>query len=333
MDNTNSDSLSADLSWDRYWRGMKEGGQFGVGGASHPRLNQFWREYFSSIGAHAGPKKIIDIGSGDGAIVAAAIDTLGDDSVDLTCLDISRHALELLLQRYPDVDGIVANALHVPLASESFELVTSQFGVEYAGAAAFEEAARLVAPGGQLVLLAHHRSSVMYEDCSASLDAVEGLKACQFITRSIALFEAGFATLQGADRRPYDSAAQDLLPAYRELERIMRRYGKHVAGDTLLRLYEDVDNIHQHMERYDAAEILQWLARMDGELDGYTRIMGAMRDAALDEPQFRAVCEAVKDTGLTVQQALPLHSDDIGLPIAWVLTATRPSGQDANQTA
>lgn len=325
MDNTNSDSLSADLSWDRYWHGMKEGGQIGVGGANHLRLNQFWREYFSSIGTHSGPKKIIDIGSGDGAIVATAIDTLGDDSVDLTCLDISGHSVDLLRQRYPAVNGIVANALRIPLESESFELVTSQFGVEYAGAAAFEEAARLVAPGGQLVLLAHHRPGLMYEECSASLDAVEGLRACQFITRSITMFEKGFATLQGADRRPYDSAAQDLLPAYRELERIMQRYGTHIAGDTLLRLYEDVDNIHQHMERYDPAEILQWLTRLDSELDVYARIMGAMRDAALTEPQFLAICEAVKDAGLTVQQALPLHGDEVGLPIAWVLIANRPT--------
>jgi ubiquinone/menaquinone biosynthesis C-methylase UbiE len=333
MDNTNSDSLSANSSWDRYWRGMKEGGQFGVGGASHPRLNQFWREYFSSMGTLSTPKKMIDIGCGDGAVVAAAIDTLGYDSLQLTCLDISRHSLGLLRQRYPDVHGIVADALHVPLDSGSFDLVTSQFAVEYAGTAAFGEAVRLVAPGGQLALLVHHRSSVMYEDCSASLDAVEGLKACQFITRSITLFETGFATLQGADRMPYDSAAQDMLPAYRELERIMQRHGKHVAGDTLLSLYQDVDVIHQHMERYDAAEILQWLTRINSELDGYVRIMGAMRDSALSEPQFLAVSEAVKDAGLTVQQALPLRSDEIGLPIAWVLTAHRPHEKGADQTA
>jgi ubiquinone/menaquinone biosynthesis C-methylase UbiE len=236
-------------------------------------------------------------------------------------------------QRYPDVDGVVADALHIPFDSWSFDLVTSQFGVEYAGRAAFVEAARLVAPGGQLALLVHHRASIMYEDCSASLDAVEVLKACQFIARSITLFETGFAMLRGADRSPYDAAAQDMLPAYRELERIMQRRGKHVAGDTLLRLYEDVDTIHQHMEQYDPAEILRWLAKMDTELDGYARIMRAMRDAALSEQQFLAVSEAVKDAGLTVQQALPLRGDEVGLPIAWVLTAHRPHGQGTNQTA
>jgi hypothetical protein len=139
--------------------------------------------------------------------------------------------------------------------------------------------------------------------------------------------------LRGADRSPYDAAAQDMLPAYRELERIMQRRGKHVAGDTLLRLYEDVDTIHQHMEQYDPAEILRWLAKMDTELDGYARIMRAMRDAALSEQQFLAVSEAVKDAGLTVQQALPLRGDEVGLPIAWVLTAHRPHGQGTNQTA
>jgi ubiquinone/menaquinone biosynthesis C-methylase UbiE len=308
MDNTNSDSLSADSSWDRYWRGMKEGGQFGVGGASHPRLNQFWREYFSSMGTLSAPKKMIDIGCGDGAVVAAAADTLGDECLQLTSLDISRHSLDLMRQRYPDVDGVVADALHIPFDSWSFDLVTSQFGVEYAGRAAFVEAARLVAPGGQLALLVHH-------------------------PRSITLFETGFAMLRGADRSPYDAAAQDMLPAYRELERIMQRRGKHVAGDTLLRLYEDVDTIHQHMEQYDPAEILRWLAKMDTELDGYARIMRAMRDAALSEQQFLAVSEAVKDAGLTVQQALPLRGDEVGLPIAWVLTAHRPHGQGTNQTA
>jgi len=303
---------------------MKEGGQFGIGGASHPRLGEFWREFFQSVEQPSGQAKMIDIASGEGAVAATAIDTLGNDSVDLTCLDISQHAVGILREQFPSADGIVADARSIPLASGSFDIVTSQFGVEYAGIEAFEEAVRLVAPGGQLVLLAHHRSSVMYEECSASLDAVEGLKACQFIRRSITMFEKGFATLQGADRRPYDSAAQDLLPAYRKLERIMQRYGTHVAGDTLLRLYQDVDNIHQRMEDYDAAEVRQWLSKLDGELDVYMRIMAAMRDAALSSPQFDTVCDAVRDAGLSVEQGLPLHGDELALPLAWALIATRP---------
>lgn len=323
MDDTNSVSMRADWSWDRYWHGMKDSGGFGIGGASHPRLDEFWREFFLSLRTESKPKKIIDIGSGDGAVLATAIDVLGVETSDVTCLDISQHAVEMLLGRFPAIDGVVANALRIPLASESFNIVTSQFGVEYAGVAAFDEAIRLVAPGGQLALLVHHRTSALYKECSASLDAVERLKASEFIARSIVMFEAGFATLQGADRGPYDAAAQNLLPAFRELERVMQHYGAHVAGDTLLRLYEDVDNIHQHMERYDPAEILLWLARLDSELDAYTGIMGSMRDAALSEQQFLAVCDAVEDAGMSLQQALPLSCEASERPLAWALIAHR----------
>ena len=325
MDITDPVSLPAVQSWDRYWRGMQEGGQFGIGGASHPRLNEFWREFFAGVGPRSGPTKLIDIASGDGAVLATATDTLGEEAVRLTCVDVSRHAVELLQAQIPAAEGVVANALEIPLASESFDVVTSQYGLEYAGSAAFAEAARLVAPGGQLALLVHHRSSVMYRECSDSVDAVKGLKSSEFIARSIAMFEAGYAELQGGDRQAYDSAVHDLLPAFRELENIMQRYGSHVAGDTVLRLYQDVDNIHQQMERYDPTEILQWLSRMDSELDVYSQIMAAMCGAALSEPEFDAVCDTMKNTGLVVHQAVPVHADGLSAPLAWALIAERPA--------
>ena len=331
MDDTNSVSMPADWSWDQYWRGMKNGAALAIGGANHPRLDEFWRELFLRLRKESGPTKIVDIASGDGAVAESAFNVLGDRFAHVTCLDISRHAVDMLLRRFPAVHGIVANALRIPLASNSFDTVTSQFGVEYAGPAAFGEAARLVAPGGQLAMLVHHRAGRIYKECSASLDAVEKLKVSEFIPRSIAMFEAGFAACRGADRRPYDMAAQNLLPAFRELERVMQHYGMHVAGDILLRLYQDVDKIHQQMEQYDAAEILQWLARLDSELDAYTGIMDSMRDVALSEAQFRAVCDALVGAGLSLQQALPLQCDEQESPIAWALIANRPPPPDVSK--
>jgi len=276
--------------------------------------------------------RIIEIASGDGDVVETAFKVLGGEQTDVTCLDISMPAIEILRRRFTAVNGLVADALHIPLVSSSFDVVCSQFGIEYAGVAAFSEAGRLVAPGGHMALLIHHRSGAIHRECSASVDAVARLNASEFIPRSITMFEAGFATGQGADRRPYDLAAQDLLPAYRELERIMQNHGAHVAGDTLLRLYNDVDRIHQHMERYDPAEIIRWLERLDGELDAYAGIMNAMRDSALAESQFLAVSNTLKHAGLNLQQALPLSCDDLELPLAWALIAYRPPQCDECNT-
>jgi SAM-dependent methyltransferase len=325
MNDTNSDPAPTNRSWNQYWRGTKDGPSLAIGGANHPRLDQFWREFFLRLPAESRAANIIDIASGDGAVVEFAVKVFSRETADITCIDISRHAVEMVAKRFPTVNGIVANALRVPLKSNSFDIVASQFGVEYAGVAAFSEAARLLAPGGQLALLVHHRSGTIYKECSASLDAVEKLKASNFIPLSIAMFEAGFAACRGTDPGPYNTAAEKLLPAFRELERIMQHYGMHVAGDTLLRLYQDVDKIHRSMEHYDPAEILQWLARLNSELDGYAGMMQAMRDAALSNSQFVAVCEALTSAGLSLQEAQPLACDDQELPIAWAILAHRPA--------
>lgn len=264
---------------------------------------------------------MIDIASGDGAIVESAIEILGEGAADITCLEISRSALEILRERFPAVKGVVADALRTPLASGSFEIVTSQFGIEYAGIDAFKEAARLLAPGGRMACLVHHRSGIIYNEGLASLDAVAGLAKSQFIPLSIVMFEAGFAACRGADRKPYDVAVQNLLPAFRQLEDLMRNHGTHVAGDTLLRLYTDVEKIDQHMEQYDQTEVIEWLTSLESGLVAYTSNMMALRDAALNEAQFLAVCDALENAGLELKQAVPLLADNLKLPIAWALTA------------
>ena len=62
----------------------------------------------------------------------------------------------------------------------------------------------------------------------------------------------------------------------------MAQYGQHVAGDTIARLYRGVDRMHRAMQRYEPDEVLNWLSRMDGELDAFERRMSSMCDSALD---------------------------------------------------
>jgi SAM-dependent methyltransferase len=230
MNDTNSELAPANRSWNQYWRGTKDGPSLAIGGANHPRLDQFWQGFFSGLRTASRPTRIVDIASGDGAVVDFVFEVFSGETADVTCIDISQHAVEMLVKRFPTVNGIVANALRIPLESNSFDIVASQFGVEYAGVAAFSEAARLVAPGGQLASLVHHRSGAIYKECTASLDAVEKLKACKFIPLSIGMFEAGFAACRGADPGPHNTAAANLVPAYRELERIMQHYGMKSTG-------------------------------------------------------------------------------------------------------
>ena len=207
--------------------------------------------------------------------------------------------------------------------SRMIDEVTSQFGIEYAGSSAFDEAARLLAPGGRLIFLMHIAESVIYHECSAALDAVRRTQKSGFVNLALHFFEAGFAAVRGADRAAYDRAALQLNPAIQELESILSDHGQQVAGDTVARLYNDVQKIHSRLQYYEPDEVLGWLRTMETELSEYEGRMASMCNAAIDDNAFQELCEKLRGLGLNITRSEPLLPSDDPRPLAWVLQADR----------
>ncbi len=318
-----SDFSQVAESWDTYWHGTGDVGAYSSGGVSHPAILAFWDDFFAAVKRDFDAPKLIDIASGNGAVVERALAVFGDQPPDFTSLDVSAAAITNIRDRFPDVRGVVADARSIPLDSAGFDVATSQFGVEYAGLEAIDEVARLVAAGGRLALLLHSLESSIHRECSASLEAILRLQESRFIPYSIEMLSAGFAACRGADRAPYEAAATQLAPAVQALEAIMTQHGEHVAGDTIARLYGDVDQIHSQMQRYEPTEVLDWLNRMDGELDAYAGRMSSMCQSAIDREVFDRICGGLRNQGYTTKRADPLATPDDDLPLAWVLIATK----------
>jgi ubiquinone/menaquinone biosynthesis C-methylase UbiE len=323
MTDHNSQALPTGESWETYWRGAFCGAAFTSGGITHPTIQSFWDEIFRTARAKNNTPKIIDIASGNGPVVDSAMRAFGGRLPDFTCLDISASAIRILEQRFPTVHTIVADARQIPLQSAGFDIVTSQFGSEYAGLEAMDEVARLVAPGGQLALLLHNRSGSLYRECAASLDAIERIQQAEFVPYAIDMFEKGFTACRGADRTEYDAAAKRLAPAVRELESIMTQHGRHVAGDLVTRLYDDVGTMHEHIQRYEPSEVLNWLNRMQVELQAFAGRMASMCDAAIGSKTFDRICEGLRRQAFTTVRAEALAEPDQPLPLAWALVAIR----------
>jgi SAM-dependent methyltransferase len=222
------------------------------------------------------------------------------------------------------VTGIVADARRIPLDDGCFDVITSQYGVEYAGPEALDEAARLLAPGGSLVMLMHIRPGVVFNECKASLDAVRRVQKAEFVERTLRFFEAGFAAVRGADRAPYDRAGQQLDPALRKIESVLSDYGDDVAGGVIARLYADVERIHTRIQFHDPDEVIGWLRTMGGELDAYASRMASMCAAASDRKSFRQMFRRLEKRGLAILEAEPLLPRGERLAIAWQLRAARP---------
>lgn len=310
-------------SWDTYWQGAGATDAFTGGGAAHPLVGAFWVHYFSNIRARGDEPRVIDIASGSGAVVECASTVFVDGLPDFTCLDVSDAAIRMLEERFPGVHGVVSDAASVALDSGSYDIVTSQFGVEYAGLDAVDELLRLLATSGELALLLHHRDGVIFDQCVASLDAIEKMQASGFIPRCIAVFETGYAAQKGGDREPYSAAGREFAPAISAMEDIIRQHGTEVADGTILKLYRDVRNIHGRMQHYEPGEIIAWLERMQDEVVAFAGRMASMRDVAIDSERFDRLCADLTEKGLEILRAEPLASADDAPPLAWALVAKK----------
>jgi len=320
-----SDAASVARSWETYWNGTAQAGAYGVGGVSHPAIHEFWDKFFATLKHRKDPLSLLDIASGNGAVIECALAVTSDKPMAISCVDISPASISNIRDRFPDVRGVVCDARQIPMESGSFDVITSQFGVEYAGLEAISEAARLLTEGGEMALLLHHRYGVIHLECAASLDATSRVRESGFIPLAIEMFKSGFAAVRGADRAPYDSAASQLAPAVKTLEDILAEHGEHVAGDTVARLYRDVVGIHAKMQRFDPDEVLEWLGRMNDELEAYVARMSSMMESSIDDTGLKKICADLETSKCNLRQAGPLMAPGIALPLAWIIVAARPA--------
>lgn len=312
---------SDEAAWDTYWRGAKTATAYNDGGVVHPATGAFWRQALQTIQKVTPSPSVIDIASGSGAVTEQIISVFGDASPDITCLDTSEAALAVLNERFPGVRTLPADASSIPLPSEQFDLVVSQFGIEYAGTDAITEAARLVAAGGRLMLMMHCRPGIIFDECSANKVAIDSAIESRFLPRAISLFETGFAAVRGGDRDAYEAAAGELAPAIQVLEETMSRLGNGVAGGMLAMMYEEVAKIHENIPHYDPDEVLPWARQLETEIAAYSERMSSMCRAAVNDLDLQKSLEHVIAEGLVPRRAGPLLDDDRRL--AWILTADR----------
>jgi SAM-dependent methyltransferase len=311
--------------WEAYWQGAKESDAFVADGFSHPAFAAIWSRALSEFLVASGDQSVrfLDIGAGSGAVVEAICKQPATDPGSISCVDISASAIAGIQKRFLGVNGVVADAVNIPLESGTFDLITSQFGIEYAGPEALDEAARLLTPNGSLLFLLHNTAGALYAECGTAIDALRRVEACKFIDLTREFLETGFAAVRGADRGPYEAAASAMNPAIQELEAILSEHGEHVAGDTVVKLLMEVQNFHARIQHYDPDEVMGWLENMQIEIPKQLGRMESMQRAALDQKAFEAVCERLSQHGLSTVRAQPAQVRGEALPVAWILQASR----------
>lgn len=233
-------------------------------------------------------------------------------------------ALVELRKRSGEIPSVVADAGRCPFRNHVFDLLASQFGIEYASIDAVEETARLVRGGGVLALVMHVRDGAIYRECAANLDVINVVSESDLLGRLKRLFQIVASVPRNTEGehlfRDADTRFGDAVAA---TEKMFEHRGKNIAGGVLFRPYTDVGYMYRRLGAYDPEEVFNWIDLMARELDSYLGRMMSMVSAALTPAQLDEIGEHLSARGSSVLRHDTLFVGDATEPAAWLLIAQK----------
>jgi len=316
--------------WDNYWQGRAShitgNALVEVGIENNHALKKFWANTFSQTSKSA---RIIDLACGAGSVLEHA-DKLG--FTNLTGVDVSQKALDVMTKKIPAASGICAQVDNVPQADNSADLIVSQFGVEYAGSQAqlfdaFREMYRILKPSGEIVIVAHAKNSVIYEGCSGSLKNAKTIEESLFLDiakkTTLTLYENRNQSNSANQQKlmeQLNQSAEPIMTWLREADRSQDEFAKFAYH-----ILESSHKLITNHSAYSKIEALEWYTGIQAEIDAYTGRMSSMTKAALSELEIFDLIGKL-DSGQTRLTFSPL--DKLYFPpnkklAAWIIEAKK----------
>ena len=239
-----------------------------------------WVGFFGALPEGA---RILDIGTGNGAIALIAKETAAAESrdfritgVDLTDIDPPRYVPdgENLLAGIEFRGGVSTEAL--PFDDTSFEAISGQYIVEYTEIpATLRECARVLTPGGVCQLILHHTDSIVVANARESLGQAARVREG---TRLIAHFRR-YCELIAESADKAEPARLGFIAAGRDLEE-----EAGTSSNPLLLNYvlDSITRLLEHRQRLDRAALLEQVNMLEQLLDEWVSRLQDLVMAALD---------------------------------------------------
>lgn len=211
--------------WSRYWAtGALHSCASSFGDAYGGAIGGWWQQIFGDLLAD---ERVLDIATGSGALLQLGLRHCPSASVRWDGIDVGQVAPEWLrtlpeaqAQRVRVHPGIRAEAL--PFADSSFDLVTSQYGIEYSELhQSLAEVHRVLRPRGRLRCVLHHAQARSVVLARAELDHIRWLLAPDGLLQVLQQLCRPFAqstTAAGREALVGDSGARALRRSFNTLQ-------------------------------------------------------------------------------------------------------------------
>lgn len=300
-------------AWTRYWEG----------GASHSCLGSygdlyggaiaaFWNGVFGDLPPEA---RVLDVATGNGVLPRMLLARRADPGIQCDAIDIA--AIEpTWLAGLAESDrarvrvhgGVDAEAL--PFAAGTFDLVVSQYGIEYARVeSALDEALRVLAPGGRVALVVHHARGRPASVAALELAHLDWLvREGGLLDATAALLEpmARAATHQGRAALQGDASAHAARENFNARQNeLAARASAEAAADVLFEVREGAMALLSLAGRQGAPAAAVALQAYRAELAASAERLRDLREHALEPAQAQALRDrlaAALDTLVTLEE-------------------------------
>ncbi|WP_298747991.1 methyltransferase domain-containing protein [uncultured Brevundimonas sp.] len=294
--------------WTDYWRSGREEVMTVTtpSGVAVFDTGPIWRAWFAGFEDGA---RLLDLATGSGQVAghAAAAAAAAGRTFDITGVDYAEvrpvEGLRLL-------GGVALETL--PFAAGQFDGASSQFGIEYADTRpALTELARVLKPGGRVLMLLHHAGGVITRQTAAQIAAYDRVMANGAAVRQARrAFHAHHKRLPPATIRAAEEALREAVGRAKD------RLDPDPAFDTARYLVGYLADLSDRIAAYDAASALARLEVFETGNAAWRRRQQAQTRAALDAAGMDAFVERAARAGLALADRAE-HRDARGALVAW----------------
>lgn len=315
--------MSRQQAWDAYWGEQRlaaclrdPGGNYGG------CIAQAWRDFFSSLESRS---RVLDLAAGNGAVALLGLEASDQDGLDLrieACdaaqVDPSRSLPEHAdaLGRIGFRGGIPAERLSYP--DRRFDAVTSQYGIEYADwTRALKEVARVLKPGGAVMMICHATASSVYATTCRQLESLDALRQKDLPQRVRALLDSeavGGAAHQENKRQFAEQAAK-----------VMQALDRSAAADRVFigQFLQRLGDIYQQRGFAGRQGTQDALDRLEQDLALHAARLQALVEAALDPQGVARFARAMAGAGLEITEHGALVDETDTSTLGWRFQARR----------
>lgn len=317
--------------WSRYWSdGRIAACMADAGGSYGDQLGEQWRSWFEQLPECA---RVLDLATGNGALVHLALASGKGSRLRLVGVDYAAiepwrqlpaaHTEHKRIRFYGHT-----NIERMPFAAGMFDAVVSQYGAEYAETgASIAEAVRVLAHGGCLRWVCHHRDSTIYRNTCSEIEharfvldeAQPDLLLAALLQRQI---EAGRFIGQSHQRTASTPQRQALNAALSDC--LQRLRAATPASEFLDMVLQNLAYIYQHREQHAPELVLQKVAEVRVEMEVFLGRMQALVSSALDNDKVNTILARLAAHGMHAGEAEMVHKHN-GDIIGVAISASKPA--------